>query len=548
MSRERVLKTRSCIPSAALARLTGIICIAGGLAGVPLSGCFFDGGEDGKPQTSASLYFPTDTAGLEPALPPPQTPLRNGDTLVLTAAPVKKAIDGRTVRMAGFNGSVPGPTLMVRQGDTVTVVLRNRVGFPLTLHPHGLRLDPHFDGVPGFSQDSIPDGGEFAYRLVFPDAGSYWYHPHVRQDAFLILGLYGNIVVTPRDSTLWNPVDLEVPLIIGETPLDSLGIAPIRMDRPDHVLMGRFGNVFLTNGEPYFTLRVKKMSYVRFYVTNACNSRVLNLGVEDNWMKIVGSDNGRYESSFLAGTEFFGPGERIVFETGFRDVDTLRFYHATPFGNIPFGRIIVEADSIASGYTDAYFNRVDSVPSVVADIDRFRASFTKAPDKEIVFTGSMEGHGHAAMKAAAAAGAAREAHGPDATLGVEWADTMGAMNSSSTPANTAWVIRDPETGLENHDIFWRFRLGDQVLIRIRNDSDAVHSMPHPIHFHGQRFLVVTVNGKRNLQMAWKDTYLVPAGATVDLLLDASNPGGWMAHCHIAEHAEAHMMFYFRVDE
>jgi FtsP/CotA-like multicopper oxidase with cupredoxin domain len=446
--------------------------------------------------------------------------------------------------MAGFNGSVPGPTLRVRQGDTVTVVLRNRIGFPLTLHPHGLRLDPHYDGVPGFSQDSIPDGGEFAYRLVFPDAGVFWYHSHVREDAFLILGLYGDIVVTARDSSLWNPVDLEVPLIIGEVPLDSDGIAPIRKDRPDHVMMGRFGNVFLTNGEPYFTLRVKRMSYVRFFVTNACNSRVLNLGVEDNWMKIVGSDNGRYESSFLAGTEFFGPGERIVFETGFRDVDTLRFYHSTPAGNIPFGRIIVEADSLASGYTNAYFNRVDSVPAVVADIDRFRAAFAKPPDKRILFTGTMAGHGHMAMKTTASA---RQAHGPDGSIGIEWADTMGTMNSSSTPENMTWIIRDLETGLENHGIFWHFRQGDQVLIRIQNDSNAVHSMPHPIHFHGQRFLVVTVNGKRNLQMAWKDTYLVPAGATVDLLLDASNPGGWMAHCHIAEHAEGHMMFYYRVD-
>jgi FtsP/CotA-like multicopper oxidase with cupredoxin domain len=111
-----------------------------------------------------------------------------------------------------------------------------------------------------------------------------------------------------------------------------------------------------------------------------------------------------------------------------------------------------------------------------------------------------------------------------------------------------WVVRDQETGLENHDIFWRFKKGDQVLIRIENDSNAVHPMPHPIHFHGQRFLVVAVNGKKNLQLAWKDTYLVPSGSTADILLDASNPGGWMAHCHIAEHLEGMMMFHFRVDE
>jgi FtsP/CotA-like multicopper oxidase with cupredoxin domain len=417
-----------------------------------------------------------------------------------------------------------------------------------------VRVDSHYDGVPGFSQDSIPDGGEFAYRLVFPDAGAFWYHSHVREDAFLILGLYGDILVAARDTSLWNPVDLEASLIIGEVPMDSGGIAPLRADRPDHVMMGRFGNVFLANGDTGFALKVKKGSYVRFYVTNACNSRVLNLRLEDNWMKIVGSDNGRYDYSFPAGSEFIAPGERVIFEAGFNDVDTVPLYHSTPTGNFPLARIIVGTDSVASGFTKAYALRDDTVASVIADIDRFRASFAKTPDKRILFTGAMSGHGDMPMKtaamakAAATTAAAREAHGPDASFGVEWEDTMGTMNSGSTPANMSWIIRDLDTDLENHDIFWHFKRGDQVLIRIRNDSNAVHSMPHPIHFHGQRFLVAAVNGKPNLQLAWKDTYLVPAGATADLVLDASNPGGWMAHCHIAEHAEGHMMFYYRVDD
>jgi suppressor of ftsI len=122
------------------------------------------------------------------------------------------------------------------------------------------------------------------------------------------------------------------------------------------------------------------------------------------------------------------------------------------------------------------------------------------------------------------------------------------MNSSSTIANMHWVIRDAKTGLENHAIRWNFRRGEQALIRIVNDPAAVHSMPHPIHFHGQRFLVVRVNGKPNPNLAWKDTYLVPSASTADILLDASNPGIWMAHCHIAEHLAGDMMFHFTVSE
>lgn len=532
----------SAISAAAL--LTGLALSPGFLGG-----CLFDSHSSGTPPQAIPTYFPRDTAGLPEAAAPAETLLRGGDTLLLTAAPVKKSIDGSVSRMAAFNGSIPGPVLRVRQGDTVTVVLRNRVGYPLTLHPHGLRLDPHYDGAAGFSQDPVPDGKDFTYRLAFPDPGAFWYHSHVREDVFQILGLYGAILVAPRDTAYWNPADLEVPLVIGEVPLDSTGgIAPVRMDMPDHVLMGRFGNAFLANGDTDLVIEVKKNAYVRFYATNACNTRVLNIGVDMTWLKVIGSDNGRYETSYLAATEYFGPGERVVFEAAFPDTGTFKLYHSTPSRFFRLARIHVGEDSARSGFADAYYGRVDSLPSVAADIDSFRTAFGKEPDKRLLFTGTMDMSGHhMAMKAGADAFPARVAHGPDGSIGVEWSDTMATMNASSTPGNTAWIIRDLETGLENHDIFWRFRKGQKVLIRIQNDSNAVHSMPHPIHFHGQRFLVAAVNGKKNLQLAWKDTFLVPAGATVDLLLDASNPGGWMAHCHIAEHAEDGMMFHFRVD-
>jgi len=74
----------------------------------------------------------------------------------------------------------------------------------------------------------------------------------------------------------------------------------------------------------------------------------------------------------------------------------------------------------------------------------------------------------------------------------------------------------------------------------------MHPMQHPIHFHGQRFLVVARDGVRQADFAWKDTVLVKAGETVDIVLDTSNPGVWMAHCHVAEHLEAGMMFSFKV--
>jgi len=73
-------------------------------------------------------------------------------------------------------------------------------------------------------------------------------------------------------------------------------------------------------------------------------------------------------------------------------------------------------------------------------------------------------------------------------------------------------------------------------------------MQHPIHFHGQRFLVIDENGTKSNNLVWKDTVLVKKGEYVDILIDMSNPGKWMAHCHIAEHLSSRMMMNFTVSE
>ena len=124
---------------------------------------------------------------------------------------------------------------------------------------------------------------------------------------------------------------------------------------------------------------------------------------------------------------------------------------------------------------------------------------------------------------------------------------MPMMNWAATGKQVRWVLRDPATGLENMDIAWRFRRGSPVKIRLVNERRAFHGMQHPIHVHGQRFLVLAVNGVPNENLSWKDTVLVPAGSVVDILLDTANPGDWMLHCHIAEHLSAGMMMHFTVE-
>lgn len=137
-----------------------------------------------------------------------------------------------------------------------------------------------------------------------------------------------------------------------------------------------------------------------------------------------------------------------------------------------------------------------------------------------------------------------EEHGAD---GIEWEDDMAIMNSMSSDENIEWVIEDTDTGARNADIDWTFKQGDLVKVRVYNDENGMHPMQHPIHFHGQRFVVLTTDGELNHNMQWKDTVLISKGQTVDILVDMSNAGRWMAHCHIAEHLHSGMMFNFKVE-
>jgi len=131
---------------------------------------------------------------------------------------------------------------------------------------------------------------------------------------------------------------------------------------------------------------------------------------------------------------------------------------------------------------------------------------------------------------------------------LEWNDAMPMMNWLSTADQVEWILREPDTGHENMEIDWRFTVGDVVKIRIFNDPETLHPMNHPIHLHGQRYLVLSIDDVPNNNLVWKDTAIVPSGSTVDILADMTNPGKWMLHCHIAEHLQAGMMTMFTVSD
>jgi FtsP/CotA-like multicopper oxidase with cupredoxin domain len=111
--------------------------------------------------------------------------------------------------MLSYNGSIPGPTLRVQQGSEIVVNVSNETDMETTVHWHGLSLENRYDGVPHQTQEPMSSGDRYTHGLTFPDAGLYWYHPHMREDHAQEMGLYGNIIVEPREPSYWPAADRE---------------------------------------------------------------------------------------------------------------------------------------------------------------------------------------------------------------------------------------------------------------------------------------------------------------------------------------------------
>jgi len=625
--------------------------------------------EPGHEHHSQTIEFPRETEGLLEARTTELVELADGDEFELEIIPVKKQIGDATVRMLAYNGSVPGPTLKVRQGATITVHVTNHGDVDATVHWHGLRLENRYDGTHD-TQAPIPVGESFTYQVHVPDPGAFWYHPHIREDYGQEIGLYGNILATPSEPDYWPPANRELPLTLDDILIEDGQIAAFSESETTHVAMGRFGNVMLVAGEPDLALEAKRGEVVRFYFTNTANTRVFNVTLTGAQMKLVGADAGHYEREELVDEVLLAPSERVVVDVLLPDAGELELQHRTPEHTYRLASIAVVDEQPEQSFADNF-------PSLrtnrdMAELREHVEPFFKAPpDKSLSFTAEMdmgvpEGvpvvyvcpmhpevvndepgscpkcgmkllaqaaeettyvcpmhpevtsdkpgrcpkcgmkllpesvvaaggeHGHEHHHGHGEEGHGHEheghhehghhghgegevdeehgkhghhghghehhgehgshskhgevEHGHDTAQGIEWEDDMVEVNRKTTPANMRWKLVDRDTGAENAQIDWTFHVGDQVKLRLVNEMDSDHPMPHPFHVHGAgRFLILARNDVVEPNLVWKDTVLVRTGETVDILLDVTNPGRWMAHCHIAEHHESGMMFSFNVE-
>jgi len=569
----------------------------------------------------ADDLFITETTGLPKATSPRIIRLTDGDRFALGIQPVRKRLEGSELRMLGYNGSIPGPTLHVDQGSEITVEVTNDGDVEATVHWHGLRLENRYDGVPHETQLPIPIGGTFTYKVQFPDAGFYWYHPHIREDFGLEMGLYGTIIVEPTDPSYWPPVDRQLSITLDDLLVEESHVAPFNRAGPNYTAMGRFGNVMLINGEPQFSGEAAVGEVVRLYLVNTANTRIFKVALPGSRMKLVGGDSGRYERETFTDEVMLAPSERAVLDVRFDSLGEVRLEHRTPDHVYDLGAFSVAGNGTAAAARTFEALRID--PILTAEHRTIGSDTERPPDKVLAFVASMpllygddvtpptsyacpmhpEGTSSepgtcpkcgmqllpVRSEEATPASYVCPMH-PEVTSsepgtcpkcgmklvpadtlpasppkppeevvnrehddlheqsdGLEWEDLMPEINRASDASNMRWMLIDRETGAENGAITWAFTVGDRVKIRLVNEMESDHPMHHPFHVHGAgRFLVLSRNGEPEPNLVWKDTVLVPSGQTVDILLDVSNPGLWMAHCHIAEHAQSGMMFSFNV--
>lgn len=207
----------------------------------------------------------------------------------LVAEPIEwEVAEGLKIKTWGYNGTVPGPMLELAAGDRVRIYVTNLLPAPTSVHWHGVLLPCGMDGVSGLTQPSIQPGGTFRYEFIFPDAGTFMYHPHFDSMTQEGLGLTGMILVHERQPDPSKRPDRDFSIMLHEWRVDP-GTA-----RPNPIEMTDF-NVLTMNGkampatEP-LVARLGDRVWIRFGNLSATDHHPIHL--HGYAFKIIGTDGG----------------------------------------------------------------------------------------------------------------------------------------------------------------------------------------------------------------------------------------------------------------
>ncbi|NUQ75675.1 MAG: multicopper oxidase family protein [Polyangiaceae bacterium] len=435
--------------------------------------------------------------GWDAALALPKALDRNPDPNVLEIDLTANVADveviaGKTTPVWTYNAGLPGPLLRAKVGDRLIVHFKNELPEGTTVHWHGIRLPAAMDGTPEHSQPEVTPGGSFDYDFVLPDAGLYWYHPHVQSAAQVGFGLYGALLVEdPAD-----PPNLgdELVLVLSDMSVREDG----SLEDPEAggnfgTLFGREGDALLVNGKQNPMLVARAGLRQRWRIVNAARSRYFQLALDGHTFTIIGGDGGLASEPRETDAPVLAPGERA---------DVL----VTPNG-APGSTLSVKWVPFDRGYGST-FNRAE----------------------EELFQIRLTSDSAAESRALPAIGRAIE------TLDISTATPI-SLELTSSQVNGEVVMGI--NGVPSWDAApIPAMLGETHLFTVKNTMDFAH----PFHLHGFFFQPLDEAGAPLSPMEWKDTINVPVdGAARFAVHYNERPGMWMFHCHILDHADAGMM-------
>lgn len=422
------------------------------------------------------------------------------------SVPLLGATKART-QVLSYNGHVPGPELRIRQGDRLRVSIENGLSEETTIHWHGVRVPNAMDGVPHLTQAPIKPGDTFVYDFIPPDAGTFWYHPHVRGFEQVARGLYAPLIVEERTPIT---VDRDITWLLDDWRLD--GSAQITDDfgsRSDMMMNGRVGNTVTINGEIPRPLDVRSGERIRLRLINAANARIFALDFDKLGPAIIAIDGQPVTPHEASGPVVVAPGMRIDLvlditgQPGSRLAIVDRFYKGLEY---PLTEIVYSGLPLR---TKPLSSPIELPANPLPEPDP-----RSAQRHDIRFGGGAMGM----MGGSMGGGMMGGGHGMGWTVN-------GISSTGHTPEP---VLQIP--------------LGQSVILALNNDT----AWWHPIHLHGHSFRVISRNGSPTRHREWQDTVLMAPRETAEIAFVADNPGDWMFHCHILEHQAGGMMATIRV--
>ena len=397
-----------------------------------------------------------------------------------------------------YNGMVPGPLIRVNAGDRLIVHFTNNLPMASTIHYHGLRVPIQMDGVPGYSQPPVEPGGSFTYDFVVPDAGIFWYHPHVMSAMQVGYGLYGAFLAEDPAEAETVGVDDSLVILLSDMAVTEAG----ELEDPDvggsaGMAFGREGTHVLVNGRRTPRMTMRAGAPQRWHIVNAAKSRyyMLDLGAEYTFTRI-GSDGGLLEYPVEEDFLVLGAGERA---------DVI----VTPRG-APGDTLMLRSQLHDRGYGSTELRNIEDLVAITID---GQPAYDAPPLPEI-----------------------RRTIVPFSTAGATEVEMELTVDQDP-------VTRQFEYGI-NHVPYWEARpvlavLGETQVWTVRNTTP----WSHPLHLHGFFFMVLDENGAPVRPYEWKDTVDIPFEQTRRLVVrfDEDRPGTWIFHCHILDHAQGGLL-------